>query len=445
MPDIQGSQLEYANHTVLHPVGFLALLLGIYFLLKSPRDYVCFAVVCMAAIIPSAQRITVIFMDFPFLRLLVLAALFRAYGYRNDAYPIRRLRPDQLIWCWGLWSILSQALLYGTIAAAVTRAGYLIDAIGAYYVGRIYTSGPKSLENLIRLVRNLVCFSAAFFLFERFTGRNMFAAFGGVPFETIVREGRLRCQGPFPHAILAGVFWTLFLPWIWAQYKNTPDKKTGYLIGLAAVFVIVGNTASSTPAGTLLMALLGIALFKFRGKVSAMKWASLLALFLLHIAMEKPVWHLLARVDLAGGSTGWHRYFLIDRAIANFDDWWLFGTKDPGSWGRQLFDVTNQFILEGVRGGFLGLFFYVWFIMACFSQFGLGIKKADDVKDTRLIWASGVFLFASCISFLGVSFFGQTVPVFYLMLGISVSVSDSMNARDSNQILASQSVFHSIR
>jgi hypothetical protein len=321
----------------------------------------------------------------------------------------------------------------------------MIDAIGAYYVGRIYTSGPKSLENLIRLVRNLVCLSAAFFLLERLTGRNVFAAFGGVPFETLVREGRLRCQGPFPHAILAGVFWTLFFPWLWAQYKNTSDKKSGYLIGLAAVIVVVGNTASSTPAGTLLMALFGIALFQFRTKVSALKWAALFILILLHITMEKPVWHLLARVDLAGGSTGWHRYFLIDRAIANFGDWWLFGTRDPGSWGRQLFDVTNQFVLEGVRGGFLGLFFFTWFIVACFSQFGLGIKKAANLKDVRLIWACGVFLFASCTSFLGVSYFGQTVPVFFLMLGISVAVADHVTIRESNRTLAPTSVLVSAR
>ena len=53
-----------------------------------------------------------------------------------------------------------------------------------------------------------------------------------------------------------------------------------------------------------------------------MRWAFFGTLLLLHLAMNNPVWHLLARVNVVGGSTGWHRYHLIDKAIEHLE-WWV--------------------------------------------------------------------------------------------------------------------------
>jgi hypothetical protein len=49
--------------------------------------------------------------------------------------------------------------------------------------------------------------------------------------------------------------------------------------------------------------------------------------------MKAPVWFLIARIDLAGGSSGYHRAMLIDTFLRHFGDWWLLGTKDAFSWG----------------------------------------------------------------------------------------------------------------
>ena len=49
----------------------------------------------------------------------------------------------------------------------------------------------------------------------------------------------------------------------------------------------------------------------------------------MHVLMKQPVWHLLSRVDVAGGSTGWHRYHLVDKFIENWREWWLLGAVRP--------------------------------------------------------------------------------------------------------------------
>ena len=43
--------------------------------------------------------------------------------------------------------------------------------------------------------------------------------------------------------------------------------------------------------------------------------------------MKAPVWALIQRIDIVGGSSGWHRYELIDQCIKHFSDWWLMGVK----------------------------------------------------------------------------------------------------------------------
>ena len=54
--------------------------------------------------------------------------------------------------------------------------------------------------------------TAIIFLNEARTGRNLFAAFGGVPSLTDMREGKLRCSGAFGNSILAGCFWASLIP-----------------------------------------------------------------------------------------------------------------------------------------------------------------------------------------------------------------------------------------
>jgi len=47
---------------------------------------------------------------------------------------------------------------------------------------------------------------------EHFTGHNLFAKLGGVDELSNIRNGRVRAQGPFLHAIVAGTVGAVLLP-----------------------------------------------------------------------------------------------------------------------------------------------------------------------------------------------------------------------------------------
>jgi hypothetical protein len=199
------------------------------------------------------------------------------------------------------------------------------------------------------------------------TGRNPFVVMGTVM--TRIREGRYRCQASFPHSIMLGVFWASFLP-VFASLGITRAQEHLYWLAAGAAAFIVAATASSTPLVSLAAGVCLLAAFNWRryGKQAAIGFCIIAAA--MHVVMQAPVWHLLSRVGIIGGSTGWHRYYLVDQAIKHFREWAILGTRSTAHWGHHLFDITNQYVLEGVQGGFISLVLFIMLLIMAVKTMG---------------------------------------------------------------------------
>jgi hypothetical protein len=176
------------------------------------------------------------------------------------------------------------------------------------------------------------------------------------------------------------------------------------------------GTASSTPLLTLMAVAVFLLAYPLRRYAGTAAWGVVAMLFALHIVMRAPVWHLLARVGVVSGSTGWHRYYLVNQAIENFWEWMLLGTRDTGHWGLGLLDVTNQFILEGVRGGLITLILFCAILLVVGRAFVRLSVRSSDKRESYLAWCAFVTLLAHVVSFFGVSYFGQITMPWYLLL-----------------------------
>jgi hypothetical protein len=140
-------------------------------------------------------------------------------------------------------------------------------------------------------------------------------------------------------------------------------------------------------------------------------------LSLLHFIMAAPVWHLISRIDLAGGSTGWHRFYLIDATVRHFGDWWFVGFADVGRWGVENSDVTNQYVLTAVRGGVLTLALMVVLIAMEFRVVGYAWRNVGKSRvRVAVAWGLGVAFAVHCTSFWGVSYFGQIILLWHMLL-----------------------------
>jgi hypothetical protein len=414
---------EYVGQTTVHPLGLLAVaILGVCVLLL-PRRWSVFPFLIMACFISSAQRIVIIGLNFDFLRIMVLFGVMRLIlrkEYSNFVWkPL-----DKAIVLWTISSMFFYVLQQGDFSAFINRLGFAFDAFGMYFLSRCLIQNWNDVESIVLGCIWISIPVALFFLLENQTGRNLFATFGGVPPITDIREGRLRCQGAFSHAILAGCFWASLMPLFAAYWWKGTKGRFWVVIGLTTSSIIVICCASSTPVMGVIAGIIGGGMFLLRRQMRLVRWAVVLTLVGLHMVMQAPVWHLVSRISAVGGSTGWHRYYLIDSTINHFSEWFLWGTQDTSNWGWGLGDITNQYILEGVRGGILTLCLFVIVIAIAFREVGkLWRLQSRHPYLLALSWAMGVSLFVHCMNFIAVSYFGQIHIIWYLILAMIGSMS----------------------
>lgn len=408
---------DYYGESSLHPVGFLSIVVLGITLLLVPRQYAVWPMIIMGCFIPSAQRVVLAGADFTLLRILVVFGWTRLL-VRNEFRNLRWNSMDSLVVSWMLVETAIFTVQYGTSAAIINRCGWLFEGLGMYFIFRCVL---REWSDLSRVTQAFVLVSipvAIGFVVEWSTGRNIFAVFGGVRAVTWIREGRLRCQGAFAHPILAGCFWASVMPLMFAYIAL--GKRWVASAGLVSSLIVIVACASSTPILALGFVAVGMAMYPLRRYLSFVLWGTVASLVVLHFAMEKPVWHLLARVSAVGGSTGWHRYKILDTTILHFTDWALLGESNPMRWGVwNMRDITNQYILEALRGGVITLILFVAMLTTGFRLVGKTMERLEgNPQQTLFAWCVGVGLFVHAGAFFGVSYFGQINMLIYLNLAM---------------------------
>ena len=408
---------EYGE-TFLHPLAVALTLLMIAWVLVTDKRYIFLALLIIGATITHMQRLVIGSYDFTMIRLLLLGVFLRAL-LRNDTWRFHWTRMDTLFVFYVLTISVAYIALRRTPAAVTNRLGFAFDAFLAFFAVRLYFRSVEQVRILMRGFVVVLLLVAITMTIEQLIRYNVFSVFGGVSAVTGMREGRLRAQGAFSHAILAGTFGAVFLPLCWALRGRLSLSDRRFAgIGIGGGIVMVLASSSSGPILSLMAALFGMAMWHYRHYTRLLLRWSVVGLVALHFYMQAPVWHLISRIDLVGGSTGWHRYSLIDQSIRNFREWALFGVHTTGHWGWGLNDVTNMFVAQAVNGGFLTLVLFVLLIRSGFRHVGSAMASSPSVAHERLSWAWGVVLFAHCVSFFGVSYFGQMNFFWYLTLGV---------------------------
>src|SRR3990172_7785637 len=89
----------------------------------------------------------------------------------------------------------------GSTAAFVQRLGVILDAAGTYFLFRMLLRDVRDVQRAATAFGWLALAMVGPVIVESLTGRNVFAALGGVPEHTNIRGGRLRCQASFSHPI----------------------------------------------------------------------------------------------------------------------------------------------------------------------------------------------------------------------------------------------------
>ena len=407
-------------------VGFTALMC--FLLLSLPRKWALVPVIILICYMTMGERVIVVGLNFTMIRILTLVGWIRIL-IRGELKSVKLNPIDKTLIWFAISGMAIYVLQWQTFDAVKYEFGQVYNALGMYFLFRFLVRDMDDCLRVFKIAAVFIIPLAASMVVERMTGRNAFAEFGGVSPITGIRDGVLRCQGPFAHPVLAGTFGATLFPLFVALWRSKGHRLLSFLAILSSGAMVI-TSGSSGPVGTLLAGLLALGCWPHRKHMSTIRSGILVAVVGLEIVMKAHVWFLMARVGVFSGSTGHHRAYLIDRALANFADWWLLGTRSTVAWDEyyNLFDITNQYLVYGADGGLITMLLFILVIVRCFGAVGLTVRALDE-KSRELqfcVWALGAVLFSHVVTFLSVSYFDQNFVNWYLLLAMISTASLSV-------------------
>jgi hypothetical protein len=365
---------------------------------------------------------------FDTVKLVILAGLIRAMKERTFTWSSRQPL-DVLVAAWAGWVLLSGFAHNPPDHNPITiRLSQIYGIAGSYLYARAFIRNPEDYLRYVKCLGVVILPLALLAVYERYAQQNLYGLLGSGASGVTIRSGRVRAAGPFAHPILLGTFGAASAVLLAALYHR--DKRWS-LIGAGACAVTVFSSASSGPIVTLFSGFMGLALWRWRTSVGRIRVLVILTFLALHMAMQAPVWYLMARIDLAGGSTGWHRAELITAAVNHIGEWWLTGTDYTRHWiaygvpwSAYHTDITNYYIGMGVMGGLPCLLLFVGILFKAFQTLGRRMRtlRAEKSHLEFVLWTVGASLFAHCFTFLSIGYFDQSYVPLNMLLGSVVGL-----------------------
>ncbi|HEY4817327.1 MAG TPA: hypothetical protein VIH67_07840 [Candidatus Acidoferrum sp.] len=417
-----------ASETLLHPIVLAAMLIAIVLIFLLPRKYVIWPVLVTAFLIPIGQTVLVGGLHFFVIRIIILAVSARIFASMftspEGAFGNRWSTLDTIFVFWALFRALAGVLVFSLNSSAIVyQGGFLLDALGGYFVLRYLIRDDDDIYKAIRVFAVISVIIAGCMLFEKFHQVNVFGLLGGVRAAPEVRLGSVRAEGPFQHELLAGTFGATLLPLFFLLWKRGTSQILAVLGAISSTVMVV-TSHSSTSVLAYGAALIAICAWPLRRHMRPVRWAVVLVLVALHLAMKAPVWFLIARVDIVGGSSGYHRAMLVNDFITHFRDWWLIGTADNAQWGYTMWDLCNQFVSEGELGGLATFACFVAMVVLGFSRIGTARKNVEGDREKEwYFWLLGATLLSHVTAFFGVSYFDQTRVLWFATLAFIVTAT----------------------
>ena len=420
-------------YTVLNPVVAVAVLIAGTLICCLPRNKAIVPFLVASILIPTDQILLVGSLHFSMQRILILFGLIRLF--RTKAASQCRLfnggmnKIDVAIIAMEVFLALGAVLLWQQSAALIYQVGELYTVFGTYFLLRFFIRDQEDIERAIRAFAYIAAAVAVVMIYEQAKGWNPYVLLEGARapgyVSAMVRNGRFRAEGCFAQPVLAGTFGAIVLP-LFVGLRWTKRKHPGTaMLGIAAATAIVIASNSSTPVLAYLAGLLGLLMWSLRKQMRLIRWGIVFSLVSLHLVMKSPVWHLITRVDISGGSSSYHRYQLVDRFIRHFSDWWLVGTKSNAAWGWDMWDTANQYVGIGERSGLIPFILFLAIIVLGFKYLGKARRVATKKKEALFLWSLSAALFANVVAFFGISYFDQTTVAWYALLAVISTAAGS--------------------
>jgi hypothetical protein len=410
--------------SVFNPLVFLVVIIAGVLILVRPRGKTIAPFVAAAILIPMDQVVVIVGMHFPMLRILTLfgiARLVKEKVYsKNQVFSGGINKIDVTVVLFAIFTALAAILLFQQWGAVIFQLGNIYTIFSVYFLLRFLIRDKEDVVSLVRTLAYVAAVIAMVMTWEMATGHNPYAILGGAQasfYDTLMqRADRFRATGCFAHPILAGTFGAILIPLFVLLWREGRKNRIIALVGIVSATVITVTSNSSTPVLAYVAGVLALCLWPVRGWMRPLRWGIAFTIVALHLVMKAPVWHLIARIDVSGGSSSYHRFMLVDQCIRHFGDWWFVGVKSTADWGWDRWDTANQYVSICDTSGLLPFILFLATIVFGFKYLGRARKLVENKKQQSFLWTLGAALFANAVAFFGISYVDQTQVVWYGLL-----------------------------
>jgi len=413
---------------MLHPLVAVWMLIAIVLILTLPRRKAIAPFLLAFFTIPAAQVLVLGGVHFTMRQILILTVLARMGAFPGSPPEGRYVGGfnalDRVVVLWTLSSLIIFNVEWMEGQALIKSLGDLIEALGGYLAVRFLIPNREAVQRTIKLLAVICVIQGVCMMSEQFTHQNVFD-FAGSNWPT-VREGHIRSEGAMGTlygGAIAGALIPLFL-WLWTDRKSTLAACAGLAGASAMVFASHASTSWMAYGASLM----GLSFWPLRKQMRLVRWGIVGTLVGLHLVMHGPVWSLIEKIDLTGGSSSYHRYELVDNCIRHFGDWWLVGYKYYNSWGFCMFDLCNQFVVAGVTGGLVTMVLFIMIFTRGFGMIGRARKQVEgDRSQEWFFWCLGSILFSLVSSAFGINYMFHLLMFFLVLLACtSAAASEAM-------------------
>ena len=419
------------------PICLVFIFILSILILSLDKKYTIVIFVIAMCFVPADKSLKIATLDFQALRILAVFAIIKIlFSSPHIISPLNLI--DKLFISYNtIGAIFFVIASKNTSGAIIYKCGQLVDSIAIYYICRCCITNLNPIHRISACLSLCIIILAPFAFYEYFTANNLFEIFGrsGVS----LRDGKVRIACTFSHSILFGSFAAACIPVMWGSFRET--KKTKYLIALGLSILYIYGSGSSGPVASLAACLSIMLLFRFKYNSKKIFYICVVISLLIHFVREQPLWHLLfVRLRIRSSSTGYHRYQLIETAINEFKNWWLFGYGDAGPnwhiiWGHDYVnftDVTNQYLIEGVRGGFVSMLIFIILCFMTIKILGSCAIQEKSIKKQWVWWGWTSMMFTHCVTFLSVSYFGQITMLLSINFAIAAYAYSNIISKKDN-------------
>jgi len=401
----------------VNAIGALFTLVAVFYTFTLPREKVLFPLILAALYMTRGQVLAIGPANFTIPQLLVTAGFLRARS-RGEHITDGLHTADKLLIGWAVLLVADSA--FHTPDAWVYRCGLVWTELGCYFLYRTYITDVADAMRVFKWICAVSVPLAVLMLVEKVTDHNVFGSLGGVVEYSLIRDGHVRAAGPFAHPILAGTTGTAIMALGLAVRKDSPRHTW---LGFVGGGGIVMAATSSGPIMMFIFILAALFAWRWRYRMKTVRWLLLSGVLLLNAVMHDPVYFLMARIDISGGSQGYFRAQLIRSSIEHLSEWWLAGTDWTRHWmasgnhaNTNHTDITNQLLAEGVLGGLPLMAVYLAIVLRAFKDVGRALAQHAQrpLAEQTLIWGLGALLFGYFMNYWTISLFDQSVMFFYL-------------------------------